>query len=33
MARTGDRLLFAWTEPGDAPQVRIAEVRLPELAR
>ena len=33
MARTGDRLVFAWTEPGDAPQVRIAEVRLPERGR
>ncbi len=31
IARDGDQLLFAWTEPGKRPQVRVAEVRPPRM--
>lgn len=31
VARTGDRLLFAWTEPGKRSQVRVAEAKVPKL--
>jgi hypothetical protein len=33
MARAGDRIVFAWTEPGKAALVRVAEMRLPSLSR
>jgi len=32
LARRGNELLFAWTEPGDRPQVRTAVARLKEAS-
>lgn len=29
MARSGDEVLFAWTETGDSPGVRVASLRVP----
>lgn len=29
MARDGGRIVFAWTEPGETPMVRTAELKLP----
>jgi len=28
MARSGDRLVFAWTDAGDRPSVRVARAHL-----
>lgn len=28
MARTGEWIIFAWTEPGDSPRVRVARARI-----
>jgi hypothetical protein len=31
IARDGDRLLFAWTDPGKRAQVKVAEAKIPRL--
>jgi hypothetical protein len=28
MARSGEWIIFAWTEPGDSPRVRVARARI-----
>jgi hypothetical protein len=33
MVRTGDEILFAWTQPGDSARVRLASARLPRKDR
>jgi hypothetical protein len=31
MVRSGDDVLFAWTQPGDSARVRLAAARLPAV--
>jgi hypothetical protein len=33
MVRSGDRLVIAWTQPGDSGRVRVGKVRLSEGTR